>query len=98
MPDQNYMTQESNIQTIQSKANLIKIVTAYMPLTESRLVMKGNCPFHADSTHSFMVSPAKNIFKCFGCGKEGGPVEFIMAIQNKKFDEAAEIAAMTIEL
>ncbi|WP_426671966.1 CHC2 zinc finger domain-containing protein [Mucilaginibacter sp. McL0603] len=98
MPDEKDMSQEQNIQTIQSKANLVKIVSAYLPLTKSRLAMKGNCPFHPDSAHSFMVSPAKNIFKCFGCGKEGGPVEFIMAIQNKKFDEAAEIAAMTIEL
>ena len=49
-------------------------------------------------SHSFMISPAKNIFKCFGCGKEGGPVEFIMAIQNKNFDEAAVIAAMSIDL
>ena len=92
------MPQEQNIGIIQSKANLVKIVTAYLPLTESRLVMKGNCPFHPDSTYSFMVSPAKNIFKCFGCGKEGGPVEFIMAIQNKSFEEAAGIAAMTIAL
>jgi DNA primase len=91
------MTQEQNIQTIQTKADLVKIVTAYLPLTESRLVMKGNCPFHPDSTHSFMVSPAKNIFKCFGCGKEGGPVEFIMAIQNKKFEEAVKIATLTME-
>lgn len=92
------MSQEQNIEIIQSKANLVKIVTEYLPLSESRQVMKGNCPFHPDSTYSFMVSPAKNIFKCFGCGKEGGPVEFIMAIQNKNFDEAAEIAAMSIEL
>jgi DNA primase len=91
------MALKQNIETIQSKANLARIVTAYLPLTESRLVMKGNCPFHPDTTFSFMVSPAKNIFKCFGCGKEGGPVEFIMAMQNKSFEEAAEIVAMTME-
>ena len=85
------MSQEINAESIQSKANIVLIITAYMPLTESRLILKGRCPFHPDDMNSFMVSPPKNIFKCFGCGKEGGPIEFIMAIENKNYDEALKI-------
>lgn len=87
------MSQEKNAENIQSEVNLVKIITARLALTESRLVLKGNCPFHADDANSLMVSPVKNIFKCFGCGKEGGPIEFIMAIDNKKYEEAVQILA-----
>jgi DNA primase len=90
------MLPEPNIALIQSKTDLVKIITAYFPLTESRLVLKGKCPFHGDDMNSFMVSPAKNIFKCFGCGMEGGPIEFIMAIENKKYEEAVKMLALLI--
>ena len=43
-------------------------------------MLRGNCPFHEDSSGSFMVYPAKGIFKCFGCGQEGGADEFLKAI------------------
>jgi DNA primase len=85
------MSQEVNIATIQSQTDLVRVVSSYISLNKSRLVLKGNCPFHADEQQSFMVSPVKNIFKCFGCGQEGGPIEFIMSIENKKHDEALEI-------
>lgn len=92
------MPQENNIKLIQSKANLVKIISAHVPLTASRLVLKGNCPFHSDSSNAFMVSPAKNIFKCFGCGKEGGPIEFIMVFENKNRDEAIKMLAAALGL
>jgi DNA primase len=41
--------------------------------------------------NSFMVSPVKNIFKCFGCGMEGGPIEFLMAIGHKKHDKVVRL-------
>ena len=85
------MSQEINAEFIQTKVNLVQIIAAHVTLTESRLVLKGGRPFHADEMNSFMVSPAKNIFKCFGCGQEGGPIEFIMAIENKNYDEAVKI-------
>jgi DNA primase len=85
------MSQDSSASFIQSKANIVQIITAYVPLTESRLILKGHCPFHPDDMNSFMVSPAKNIFKCFGCGKEGGPIEFIMAIERKNYEEAVKM-------
>jgi DNA primase len=58
-----------------------------MRLEPSRKILKGNCPFHKDNMISFMVSPEKNTFKCFGCGVEGGPAEFLAIVNNKKFPD-----------
>jgi DNA primase len=46
-------------------------------------MLKGNCPFHPDTAGSFMVYPSKKIFKCFGCGFEGGAAAFANAIAAK---------------
>lgn len=61
--------------------------------------LKGCCPFHDEKTPSFSVSPAKNIYKCFGCGKGGGPVNFLME-RGKTFPEAIQAIAQrySIEL
>lgn len=59
------------------QADLVRIVSKYVLLEESRRNLKGRCPFHKDQATSLMVSPEKNIFQCFGCGKGGGPVEFV---------------------
>jgi DNA primase len=71
--------------------DLVKIVTGYVKLQGNHKVLKGACPFHQDSQNSLMVSIEKNIFKCFGCGQEGGPIEFIMAIEGKSRAEATDI-------
>lgn len=78
----------SNSMPNYQKASFIDIVSKYVSLNESRNIFKGNCPFHQDSTNSFMISPAKKIFKCFGCGQEGGVIEFIMLIENKSVEDS----------
>ena len=55
--------------------------------------MIGLCPFHDEKTPSFTVSPSKNIYKCFGCGKGGGPVQFIMEHDQMSFPEAIRFLA-----
>jgi DNA primase len=75
------------------QANLVVIASRYILLEPSRRNMKGRCPFHKDLATSLMISPEKNIFQCFGCGKGGGPVEFVMAIENKTREEAINIIA-----
>ena len=67
----------------QTGQDIVEVASRYIQLQQSNKVLRGPCPFHTDSGNSFMISPAKNIFKCFGCGKEGGPIEFISAISNK---------------
>jgi DNA primase len=64
------------------QTDFVQLISAYVKLQEGRKVLKGNCPFHHDNAASFMVYPSKNIFKCFGCGLEGGPAEFSKAIES----------------
>ncbi|MCJ8211496.1 CHC2 zinc finger domain-containing protein [Mucilaginibacter sp. RS28] len=66
---------------VQQNADIAKIISAYLPLSESHKALRGKCPFHNDQGNSLMVSPQKNIFRCFGCGKDGGPVEFLSEIE-----------------
>lgn len=63
-------------------SELVLLISGYVKLSEGRKVLKGNCPFHNDQSESFMVYPAREIFKCFGCGLEGGPNEFNEAIKD----------------
>jgi DNA primase len=70
-----------SISELSPEPDLVKIVSAYLALQESRKVLKGTCPFHADGGSSLMVYASRNRFKCFGCGIEGGPAEFMVAVE-----------------
>ena len=83
------MVSEELIQQIQKKANLVNIASKYVLLNHSRKALKGRCPFHKDETTSLMVMIESNVFKCFGCGAEGGPVDFISRIESKTREEVA---------
>jgi len=72
---------------VQQKADLAQIISMYFPLQEGRKALKGTCPFHADPSASLMVLRDKNIFKCFGCGKEGGPIEFVMEMEGRSYQD-----------
>jgi len=63
------------------QTDFVQLIATYVRLQESKKMLKGNCPFHNDTADSFMVYPSKEIFKCFGCGLEGGAAEFSKAIQ-----------------
>ncbi|MCD8742200.1 CHC2 zinc finger domain-containing protein [Mucilaginibacter roseus] len=92
------MPSDELISHIQTKAPIVNIVSAYLPLQDSRKALKGRCPFHPDSGASLMVSQDKNTFKCFGCGKEGGPIEFLMAVEGKSRSEVAGRLAVKLGL
>lgn len=70
------------------------VVSSYVRLDKrSGSNLFGLCPFHSEKTGSFSVSPSKQIFHCFGCGKGGGVITFIMEIENLSFPEAVEFLA-----
>jgi DNA primase len=76
--------------------NLVDIASKYILLHPSRKALKGKCPFHKDETTSLLIIPQSNVFKCFGCGAEGGAMEFLMRIENKNRTEViAGIAEKT---
>lgn len=78
---------------IKSKLDIVELVSDYVPLKRAGHNYKGICPFHAEKTPSFMVSPEKQIFHCFGCGAGGDAFGFIMKQENLSFQEALRFLA-----
>jgi DNA primase len=74
------MIDHSTIQRIIDTAEIVDVVQDFVNLKKRGVNYIGLCPFHNEKTPSFTVSPSKGIFKCFGCGKGGNPVNFIMAL------------------
>jgi len=69
---------KETIQQIQDRIDIIDIVGGFVKLKKRGANYLGNCPFHHEKTPSFTVSPSKEIYKCFGCGKSGNAIGFIM--------------------
>lgn len=77
----------------------MEVVSSYVRLSKrSGSNLFGLCPFHSEKTPSFSVSPDKQIYHCFGCGKGGGVINFIMEIENLSFPEAVEFLARRANL
>ena len=77
-----------------ARANdIVDVVSGYFPLKRAGKDYKALCPFHAEKTPSFTVSPSKQIFKCFGCGRGGNVFNFVMAKESVTFPEAVRILA-----
>lgn len=72
------MIDPKTVSRILDTAQIVDVVSDFVTLRRRGANYVGLCPFHDEKTGSFVVSPAKGIFKCFGCGKAGGPVHFIM--------------------
>ena len=85
---------ESFLQELAERNDIVDVVSSYVRLTKkSGSNLFGLCPFHSEKTPSFSVSPDKQIYHCFGCGKGGGVINFIMEIENLSFPEAVEFLA-----
>ena len=73
--------------------DIITLINEYVTLTRAGSNYKGLCPFHNEKTPSFTVSPAKGIYKCFGCGKAGNSVNFVMEHEHYSYPEALKFIA-----
>lgn len=82
------------INELVERNDIVDVVSGYVRLGKrSGANMFGLCPFHSEKTPSFSVSPDKQIYHCFGCGKGGGVINFVMEIENLSFPEAVEFLA-----
>ena len=82
------------LQELADRNPIEDVVGEYVALTKrSGQNLFGLCPFHSEKTPSFSVSPSKQIYHCFGCGKGGSVINFIMEIENLSFPEAVEFLA-----
>lgn len=82
------MIDRSTIELIMDTAKVEEVVGDFVALRKRGVNMIGLCPFHNEKTPSFTVSPAKNLWKCFGCGKGGKPVHFIMEHEQLNYYDA----------
>ena len=71
-----------------TRADIESVVSRYVALKRQGGNLWGLCPFHSEKTASFSINPAKNIFHCFGCGKGGNSIKFIMEIEHMSYPEA----------
>lgn len=82
------MISQHTIQQIQSRIDVIDIVGSFVKLKKRGANYLGICPFHNEKTPSFTVSPAKEIYKCFGCGRSGNSISFLMEHEKYSYTEA----------
>ena len=87
------MIPRDTIDRIYSAAHIEDVVGQYVSLKKRGANLIGLCPFHSEKTGSFTVSPSKGIYKCFGCGKAGNVVNFIMEIEQCGYPEALKLLA-----
>lgn len=82
-----------DITLIKQRVNIVELLQEYLPLKKSGINFKANCPFHQEKTPSFVVSPERGIWKCFGCDKSGDHFKFLMEKEGIEFVDALEILA-----
>jgi DNA primase len=82
------MIPQETIQQIVSRIDIIEIISSFVKLKKRGVNYIGLCPFHNEKTPSFTVSPSKEIYKCFGCGRSGNSISFLMEHEKYSYVEA----------
>ncbi|MCK9337868.1 MAG: DNA primase [Arcobacteraceae bacterium] len=84
------MIAKESIENLKNNVDIVDIISQFIQLKKSGANFKACCPFHGETTPSFVVSPAKQIFHCFGCGVGGDSIKFVMDYEKLTYPEAIE--------
>ncbi len=88
------MISSYTISQVQQQADVYEVINDFVPLKKFGASYKACCPFHNESTPSFVVSPAKGIYKCFGCSASGDAIKFVMEHEKMSFYETIRYLAI----
>jgi DNA primase len=84
------MIDNASIESLKNSIDIIDVVGSFVELKKAGANYKANCPFHGEKTPSFVVSPSKQIYHCFGCGVGGDSIKFLMELEKLSYPEAIE--------
>ena len=87
------MIDRDTVDRIFASADIVEVISDYVTLKRKGVNYQACCPFHNEKTPSFVVSPSKGVYKCFGCGKGGNAVTFVMEHEGVSYPEALKIVA-----
>ncbi|MBI2442664.1 MAG: DNA primase [Candidatus Levybacteria bacterium] len=85
-----------DVALVRERTDIISLIQEYVPLKKAGRNFKANCPFHNENTPSFMVSPERQMFHCFGCHKGGDAYTFLMEYEHMEFPEALRFLAKRV--
>lgn len=91
-----FRVEETEINQIRENADIVEIISSYLPLSQKGKNFFGVCPFHEDHSPSMSVSKEKGIYKCFSCGASGNVFKFVSDFENVSFIESVRIVAEKI--
>ena len=84
---------ESFLEELNSRTDIVDLVSSYVALSKKGNKYWGLCPFHSEKTASFSVSPDRQMYYCFGCHKGGGAINFVMEVEGLGFVDAVDVLA-----
>ncbi len=87
------MIDRETVDRIYAAANIVEVINDYVTLKRKGVNYQACCPFHNEKTPSFVVSPSKGLYRCFGCGKGGNAVTFVMEHEGVSYPEALKMVA-----
>ncbi len=84
------MIDNSSVEQLKNNIDIVDIISNYIEVKKAGANFKANCPFHGEKTPSFVISPAKQIYHCFGCGVGGDAIKFVQEYEKLNYPEALE--------
>ena len=84
------MIDRTSIESLKNSIDIVDVIGHFVELRKAGANYKANCPFHGEKTPSFVVSPSKQIYHCFGCGAGGDSIKFVMEMEKLSYPEAIE--------